>query len=145
MFTITFCKGISSFLHDITFCKRSNFISTQSAAKLQWRHNERDGVSNHQRLGCLLNRLFRCRSKKTSKFRVPGLCEGSPWTFPSQKASNAENTSIWWRHDVLEISSANESNTTGQTEINWKTCWPEKLGVQFPLHCQHCACKWPST
>ena len=31
---------------------------------LQWRHNMRDGVSNHRRLGCLLNRLFRRRSKK---------------------------------------------------------------------------------
>ena len=29
---------------------------------LQWRHNERDGVSNHRRLECLLNRLFRRRS-----------------------------------------------------------------------------------
>ena len=44
---------------------------------LQWRHNERDGVSNHQGLDCLLNRLFRCRSKKTSKLRVTGLCEGN--------------------------------------------------------------------
>ena len=62
---------------------------------LQWRHNERDGVSNHRCLGCLLNRLFRCRSKKTSKLRVTGLCEGnSPVTgefpavtgeFPAQK------------------------------------------------------------
>ena len=33
---------------------------------LQWRHNERDGVSNHRGLDCLLNRLFRPRSKKTS-------------------------------------------------------------------------------
>ena len=30
----------------------------------EWRHNERHGVSNHRRLDCLLNRLFRCRSKK---------------------------------------------------------------------------------
>ena len=29
-----------------------------------WHHNERDGVSNHWRLYCLLNRLFRRRSKK---------------------------------------------------------------------------------
>ena len=29
------------------------------------RHNGRDGVSNHLRLGCLLNRLFRRRPKKT--------------------------------------------------------------------------------
>ena len=45
---------------------------------LQWRHNERNGVSNHLHLGCLLNRLFRCRSKKTSKFRVTVLCERKP-------------------------------------------------------------------
>ena len=31
---------------------------------IQWRHNERDGVSNHRPLDCLLNRLFRRRSKK---------------------------------------------------------------------------------
>ena len=58
-------------------------------------------VSNHQRLDCLLNRLFRRRSKKTSKLRVTGLCVGiSPVTgeFPAQRASNAENVSIWWRH-----------------------------------------------
>ena len=31
---------------------------------LQWRHNERDGASNHRRLDYLLNRWFRCRSNK---------------------------------------------------------------------------------
>ena len=41
---------------------------------LHWRHNDHDGVSNHQPHGCLLNRLFRRRSKKTSKLRVTGLC-----------------------------------------------------------------------
>ena len=67
---------------------------------LQWRHNEHDGVSNHQPHGCLINRLFRRFSKKTSKFRVTGLCAGnSPVTgeFPAQMASNAENASIRWR------------------------------------------------
>ena len=40
-------------------------------------------VSNHQPRDCLLNRLFRRRSKKTSKLRVTGLCEGnSPVTGP---------------------------------------------------------------
>ena len=60
---------------------------------LQWRHNGSDGVSNHQRLDCLLNCFFRRRSKKTSKPRVAGLYEGnSPVTgeFPS----SAENVSI---------------------------------------------------
>ena len=44
---------------------------------LHWRHNGHDGVSNHQPYGCLLNRLFRRRSKKTSKLRVTGLCAGN--------------------------------------------------------------------
>ena len=68
---------------------------------LQWRHNGRDGVSNHQPHDSLLNRLFGRRSKKTSKFRVTGLCAGnSPVTgeFPAQMTSNAENVPIWWRH-----------------------------------------------
>ena len=41
---------------------------------LHWRHNDYDGVSNHQPHGCLLNRLFRRRSKKTWKLLVTGLC-----------------------------------------------------------------------
>ena len=44
---------------------------------LQWRHIDHDGVSNHQPRGCLLNRLFTRRSKKTSKLRVTGLCAGN--------------------------------------------------------------------
>ena len=64
---------------------------------LQWRHNTRDGVSNHQPHHCLLNRLFR--------LRATGLCAGnSPVTieFPAQMANNAENVSIWWRHHDKE-------------------------------------------
>ena len=60
---------------------------------LRWRHNGRDNVSNHQSHHCLLNRLFRRRSKKTSKLRVTV-------EFPAQMASNAEDVSIWWRHHV---------------------------------------------
>ena len=74
-------------------------------APLLWRHNGRDGISNHQPHDCLLVRLFRRRSKKTSKLHVTGLCAGnSPATgeFPAQMASNAENVSIWWRHHVSE-------------------------------------------
>ena len=45
---------------------------------LHWCHNERDGVSNHRCVDGFLNHLFRCRSKKTSKLTVTGLCEGNP-------------------------------------------------------------------
>ena len=44
---------------------------------LQWRHNEHDSVWNHQPHDCLLNRLFRRRSKKTSKLHNTGLCVGN--------------------------------------------------------------------
>ena len=68
---------------------------------IQWRHNERDGVSNHHPNHCLLNHLFGRRSKKTSKLRVTGLCAGNSSgtsEFPAQRASYVENVSIWWRH-----------------------------------------------
>ena len=34
---------------------------------LQWRHNEGDGVSNHQPHDCLLNRLFKSHIKENIK------------------------------------------------------------------------------
>ena len=46
-----------------------------SKCTLQWRHNERDSLSNDQRLYC-------CST----------VCSGAV------RASNAENVSIWWRH-----------------------------------------------
>ena len=67
---------------------------------MQWR------LENQWWLDCLLTCLFRRLSKKTSKLRVTGLCEGnSPVTgeFRSQRASNAENASIWWRHHVALV------------------------------------------
>ena len=82
----------------------TKYNKAQSA--LQWRHNGRDSVWNHQPHDCLLNCLFRRRSKKTSKLRVTGLCVGnSPGTgeFPAQMASNAENVSIWWRHHGIHV------------------------------------------
>ena len=90
-------------------------------------HYERDGVSNHQPHDCLLNGLFRRRSKKTSKLHVTGLCVGnSPVTgeFPAQRASNAENVSF---DDVIMNAACHHwrgaipppvcfsSNWTGQT------------------------------
>ena len=83
--------------------KCSRYLSLTS---LQWRDNEHDGISNHQRLDCLLNPLFKRRSKKISKLRVTGLCEGNSLVtgkFPAQRPSNAENVSIWWwcHHDAF--------------------------------------------
>ena len=82
-------------------CAFCIFVPSILSITLQWRHNEYDDVSNHQPHDCLLSRFFRRRLKKTSKLRVTGLCVGnSPVTgeFPTQRTSNAENVSIWWRH-----------------------------------------------
>ena len=70
----------------------------------QWRHYGTDGVSNHRRYDCLLNRVFRRRSRKISKLRATGLCTWNSLVtgeFPAQKASYADNVSIWWRHHAL--------------------------------------------
>ena len=99
---------------------------------LQWRHNERDGVSNHQRLDGLPKGLFRRRSKKASKSRVTGLCEGNP---PSQSVSNVENvfihlmTSSWrdrfWMYlhflSFVDATNLNPSWKT-RTRLSYSVC-----------------------
>ena len=58
-------------------CKWPEQSPSLHLSALQWRHNERDGVSNHRRLDCLLKCLFRRRSKKTLEFRVTVFVRGN--------------------------------------------------------------------
>ena len=58
-------------------CRMALVVFIHIHIPLHWRHNEHNGVSNHQPHGCLLNRLIKRRSKKTSKLRVTGLCVGN--------------------------------------------------------------------
>ena len=117
----------SSYEPEVCFMRPLPPMSSQSA-ELQWRHKERDGVSNHRRLRCLLNCCFRHRSKKTSNLRVTGLCAGnSPVTseFPAQMASDAENVSIWWRHQmslrfVLWAMSSQSAECLAQMAAVWQ-------------------------
>ena len=99
---IGICHIFKMALHNSGIGKRK--MTTRPVRSITMTSQRRDGVSNHQPHHCLFNRLFRRRSKKTSKLRVTGLCEGnSPVTseFPAQGASNAENVSIGWRHHAL--------------------------------------------
>ena len=107
-------------LNCVTHC---GLVSPYGDIALQWRHDGRDGVTNHQPHDCLLKRLFRRRSKKTSKLRVTGLCEGnSPVTgeFPAQRASNAENVSIWWRHHGVGSKSAWQHQAITCTNVHYR-------------------------
>ena len=102
---LLFCRVWFIFELKIIASEKSPWLSSHNFSNaLQWRHNERYGVSNHQQVDCLLNRLFKRRSKKTSKLRVTGLSEGNSLVtdeFPTQRASSAENASIWWRRHVF--------------------------------------------
>ena len=100
--------------------------TVQFNSSLLWRHDGCDGVSLHQLYDCLLNRSFMCRSKKTSKLRVTGLCSGnSPVTgeFPAQMASNAENVSIWLRHYVSYGPLLRHHHTVTDWMNRWVTDW----------------------
>ena len=125
---------------------------------LQWCQNGLDGVSNHQPHHCLLSHLFGRRSKKTSMFRVTGLCAGnSPVTGDcrAQMASNAENVSIWCRHHkkydkwkcyndiqdckeslcLIKISSLGKSNLIETLpKINMKMFWSTIFAEHYENH-----------
>ena len=111
------------------------WVSAHTRITLRWRHNGHDGISNHQSHHCLLIRLFRRRSKKTSKPRVTGLCAGKSSVtreFSAQKASSAKNVSIWLRHHKLAhlMSSLNDFPVSAQN-WNYKTHSHTKIYISY--------------
>ena len=63
----------------IIHCPLFSFIKvvcSQLFITIQWRHNERDGVSNHQPHDCLFSRLFKAQTKENIKTPRTGLLEG---------------------------------------------------------------------
>ena len=101
---------------------------------LKWCHNGCDGISNHQPHDCLLNRLFRRRSKKTSKPCITGLCAGNSLVtgeFLAERAKNAENVSIWWCHCGTVYNSAHLSCLN--KNIRWYTS-NIYLTINFHMH-----------
>ena len=112
-------KKISK-LHIIGLCEENSPVTTefpaQRASTLQWHHNEPSGISNYQPHNCLLNRLFRGRSKKHQssaslafvwgihRWSVNSLHKGPVMLkmFPFDDViMNAANIFIWWCHHVL--------------------------------------------
>ena len=84
---------------------------------LEWRHNGRYSVSNHQPHDCLLNRLSRRRSKKRIKApRHWHLCGNSPGTseFSTQRASNTEMFSF---DDVIMIQCKQQPPASAKTNL----------------------------
>ena len=105
---------------------------------LQWRHVERDGVSNYWCLDCLPNRLFKHRSKKTSKIRVTVVCEGNP-PVTGGSPHKGSVTRIMFSFDDVIIH-ANRgltpglSHQAGRWNMQWKwSCHPHRkdFGLSF--------------
>ena len=119
--------------HPPQYCTTSLSIQLNACTfyTLRWRHNGRDNVFNHQPPG-LLNRLFRHRSKKTSKLRVTGLCV-------AQMASNAENVSIWWRHhDNQPFPSSLRGTAARYRHItHLYSVWPQSFSSHMFIQCCH--------
>ena len=106
-------SSIVGVLCPISCCGVSQHIcalSINAANTLQWRHHGHDGVSNHQPHDYLRNRYSGTDQRKHQSSASLAFVRGFHRTgeFPAQRASNAENVSIWWRHhvscaDVMEL------------------------------------------
>ena len=102
----------------------------QGDTSLQWRHIRHDGVWNHQPQDCLLNRLFRRRSKKTSKLLVTGFVRGihrwpvnSPHKGPvTRKMFPFDDVILYWtwkcHHFMKKIVTA-EPEVVNMTTFIW--------------------------
>ena len=121
-FALNSIPSLTSWYTRHTLLRQGVYLKYQNYLALQWRHDGCDGVSNDQPHDCLLNDFFRRRSKKTWKLRVTGLCGGNlPVTgeFPAQRASNAGNVSIWWRHHGMPANSVATHTDISFTTLHW--------------------------
>ena len=91
------------------------------STSLQWRNNERYGVSNPQPHDCLFSRLFRHRSKKTSELRVTFLWGIHRWPVNSPHKGPVTRKMFPF-HDVIMCTCLIH-------------CWPRSTtnGVKMPV------------
>ena len=113
-------------------------LTSPNTKSLQWHYLERDGISNHRCLDCLFNRLFRHRSKKTSKLHVTGLCEGNPPVtseFSSQRACNMENVLPFDEVIMVGWCFGNFSNWLNTTQFWLDLCWMTFFDISLMRNC----------
>ena len=95
---------------------------TYARYPLRWRHNGRDGVSNHQPHHCLLNRVFRRRSKITSKLRVTGLVRG----IQREPVNSPHKWPVTWKMSPFD-------DVIMYVELNWVIASLTSPSLSFPL------------
>ena len=92
----------------VSCCSHLNYrVQNWFNPPIQWRHNERDGVSR------LFTQPFvQAHIKEIIKApRHWPLWGEFTGEFPAQRVSDAENVSIWWRHHAKLYWTTNEYNT----------------------------------
>ena len=72
--------------------KESQVTTIHPADALQWRHYERDGVTNHQPRGCLLNRLFNTVRKQLLSITLLSTQDGGAVHKSYRKVSDISRT-----------------------------------------------------
>ena len=103
------------------------------AHALRWRHYDHDSISNHQPHGCLFNRLFRRRSKKTSKLRVTGLCVGNSPGMVNSPHKGPVTRKMFPFDDVIM------AQWTGSSLFRLMACWPfgtKSMSEPMLIYCQ---------
>ena len=92
------CRDMCKILHR-SICKNL-MRDSKFELSLPLPHNEHYSVSNYWRLDCLINRLFRRRSKQTSKLRVTGRWPvDSPHKGPvTRKMFPSDDVNMWCRN-----------------------------------------------
>ena len=79
--------------------------------------------------------------RKHQKLRVTGSCEGnSPGTdeFPAQRARDAENSSIWWRHHTMAICEVPGQVDCQESIIFMLVYWHRHLKLNWPRAVDPC-------
>ena len=100
---------------------------------LQWRHNGRDCVPKSP---ALLNRLFRLRSKKTSKLRVTGLCAGNSPGLVNSPHKRPVTRKMFPFDDVIMSSNGRYAITqTNGDRFHWRIYASPGVDVLIPHTC----------
>ena len=108
------------FLTGVHMCQWVSWLVDLTCA-LRWRQNGRYSVSNHQPHDCLFNRLFRRRSKKTSKLRVTGLCVGnSPGPVNSPHKGPVTRKMFPFDDVIMDNHFMITSENVGKVGMQWK-------------------------
>ena len=106
-----------------------------SPSPLPWRHNECEGVTNHQHLDCLLSRLYRLISKQASKLCVTGLCEGNPLVTGGFPSTGPVTRKMFPFNDVIIHKSDDFLTWLGEKfhELCFDCMWTGLDSVHVPL------------